>query len=158
MRAILKATEPKQLYVADIRSGRRHHRWYSLVISLQFLSDPTSLADVSLHLGEDVTLSDGFVHSSLKKPSHMSLLKDYMGVLASADNPTPVGQASSFVSLNGSKVQVEFALIRNRLKRRVIEAVARERYGEDAVRIVRLLLDTGKMEEKLVRCWCIFLL
>ena len=80
----------------------------------------------------------------------MSMLKDYMGILSSADNPTPVGQASSFVSLNGSKVQVEFAIIRTRLKRRVIEAVTRERFGEDAVRIVRLLLDTGKMEEKLV--------
>lgn len=80
----------------------------------------------------------------------MSLLKDYMGILASADNPTPTGQISSFVALNGSKIQVEFGIIRSRLKRRIIEAVARERYGEEAVRIIRLLLDTGKMEEKQV--------
>ncbi|KAH8107162.1 hypothetical protein BXZ70DRAFT_916661 [Cristinia sonorae] len=131
LRAALKATETKQLHVADMRS------------------DPTSLADISLHLGEDTTLEDGFVHTS-KKASHMTMLKDYVGILASADNPTPSGQASSFVSFSGSKVQVEFAIIRHRLKRRVIEAVVRERYGEDAVRIVRLLLDTGKMEEKLI--------
>jgi len=131
MRAILKATEAKQLRVTDVRS------------------DPASLGDVSLRLGEEVSLADAFARSS-KKPSHMAMLKDVMGILASADNPTPVGLASCFVSLNGAKVQVEFGIIRNRLQRRLIEAVARERFGEDAVRIIKLLLDTGKMEEKLI--------
>ena len=151
MRATLKATEVKQLHATDVRSGRGSAFCAcAKVTKLCTDIDPTSLADISLRLGEDVSLAEGFVHSSPKKPSHMSLLKDYLGILASADNPTPVGQASSFVSLNGSKVQVEFAIIKTRLRRRVIEAVTRERFGEDAVRIVKLLLDTGKMEEKLV--------
>jgi DNA-directed RNA polymerase III subunit RPC3 len=32
----------------------------------------------------------------------------------------------------------------------VLEAVARERHGDDGVRIVRLLLDIRKMDEKQV--------
>lgn len=80
----------------------------------------------------------------------MTLLKDYFGILASADNPTPAGRASSFVSLSGSKIQVEFELISKRLKGRVLETVARERHGDEAVRIIRLLLETGKMDEKQV--------
>lgn len=38
------------------------------------------------------------------------------------------------------------------MKRRVLEHVTREKHGEDGVRIVRLLLKTGKMDEKQVRC------
>jgi len=112
-------------------------------------SDPASFADVSMQLSEDEELSGGFVPAS-KRPSHMTLLKDYYGILAAADNPTPAGRASSFISLNGSKVQVEFDIIGKRLKRRILEAVVRERHGDDAVRVVRLLLDTGKMDEKQV--------
>lgn len=81
----------------------------------------------------------------------MSLLKDYCGILASADNPTPAGHAQSFITLNGSKVQVEFDIVSRRLKRRILESVARERHGDAAVRIIRLLLQTGKMDEKQVR-------
>ncbi|CAL1704246.1 unnamed protein product [Somion occarium] len=130
IRAILKATEPKQLHLADVRS------------------DPTSLGDVATHLSDEEDLAEGFVLPPSKKPSEMTLLKDYCGILASADNPTPAGQAASFISLNGSKVQVEFDIIGRRLKRRVLEAVARERHGDAAVRIIRLLLQTGKMDEK----------
>ncbi|KAI0080589.1 hypothetical protein K474DRAFT_1769343 [Panus rudis PR-1116 ss-1] len=130
IRAILKATESKQLHLSDARS------------------DPTSLGDVAERLPKDIDLSEGFVLSSSKTPSEMTLLKDYCGILASADNPTPAGQADAFISLNGSKVQVEFEIISKRLKRRVLEAVARERFGDAAVRIIRLLLQTGKMDEK----------
>lgn len=84
----------------------------------------------------------------------MTLIKDYLGMLAAADNPTPAGRASSFVSFLGTssgKVQVDFEIICRRLRRRALEAVARERYGDDAVRIIRLLLDTGKMNGEQVR-------
>ena len=113
--------------------------------------DPVNLGDVATHLSDEEDLADGFVSQSSKKPSEMTLLKDYCGILASADNPTPAGQASSFITLNGSKVQVEFDIISRRLKQRILEAVARERHGDAAVRIIRLLLQTGKMDEKQVR-------
>jgi DNA-directed RNA polymerase III subunit RPC3 len=113
-------------------------------------SDPTSLANIAMQLPEDEDLSQGLALSLSKKPSQMAMLKDYCGILASADNPTPAGKQASFISLNGSKVQVEFEIIANRLRRRILEAVARERYGDDAVRVISLLLSTGKMDEKQV--------
>ena len=77
-------------------------------------------------------------------------------MLSSADNPTPVGRAASFMSFGSSKVQVEFDIISRRLRRRVLEAVTRERHGDDGVRILRLLLDTGKMDEKQVSVYRVF--
>ncbi|EKM55648.1 uncharacterized protein PHACADRAFT_121372 [Phanerochaete carnosa HHB-10118-sp] len=128
MRAALKSTEAKQLKLTDVRS------------------DPTSLANIATHISEDEDLSIGLAIG--KRPSQMAMLKDYCGILAAADNPTPAGKAASFVSLNGSKVQVEFEIIDNRLRRRILEAVTRERYGDDGVRIISLLLSTGKLDEK----------
>lgn len=114
-------------------------------------TDPTTLASIASHISEDEDLAKGLALSSSKKPSQMALLKDYCGIMASADNPTPAGRAASFLSLTGSKVQVEFELVGSRLKRKVLEAVTREKHGDDGVRIVSLLLQTGKMDEKQVR-------
>ncbi|KAI0818906.1 hypothetical protein BC629DRAFT_1465091 [Irpex lacteus] len=131
IRAVLKATEAKQLKLSDVRS------------------DPTSLANISLSLpSSSSTILSAGLHTSQKHPSQMSLLKEYIGILSSADNPTPSGKASSFLSVNGSKVQVEYEVVARRLRRRVLEAVARERYGEEGVRVVGLLLGVGKMDEK----------
>ena len=103
-----------------------------------------------MHLPDDVDLAAGLVLQSSKKPPAMTLMKEYLGILASADNPTAAGRSASFVSLSGSKVQVEFEIVAKRLRRRVLEAVARERHGDEGVRIIRLLLDTGMMDEKQV--------
>lgn len=80
----------------------------------------------------------------------MTLVKEYLGFLSCADNPTLAGKQSSFVSLSGAKVQVEFEIIARRLQRQVLESAVREKHGNEGVRIVRLLLDTGKMDEKQV--------
>ena len=111
--------------------------------------DSSSLANIAMQIPEDEDLSVGLAVS--KKPTQMTMLKDYCGILAAADNPTPAGKAASFVSLNGSKVQVEFEIIASRLRRRILEAVTRERHGDDGVRVISLLLSTGKMDEKQVR-------
>ena len=152
VRATLKATESKQLKLSDVRSGQCSSSISrTRCVLSQAITDPTSLANVAAQLSEDEDLSSGLALSSHKRPSQMSLLKEYCGILASADNPTPAGRAASFISLNGSKVQVEFEIIGSRLRRRVLEAVTREKYGDDGVRIVRLLLQTGKLDEKQVR-------
>ena len=77
-------------------------------------------------------------------------MKSYLSMLAFVDNPTPAGKASSFISLTGSKVYVEFEIVASRLRRRVLEAVTRERHGDDGVRVLRLLFDSGKVDEKQV--------
>ncbi|KAG5651277.1 hypothetical protein H0H81_009220 [Sphagnurus paluster] len=106
-----------------------------------------SVASIILQLSEDDDLSSGLVFSS-KKVSTSACIKDYLGMISSADNPTPAGRVASFVSFSSSKVQVEFEIIGRRLRRRVLESVTRERHGIGGVRILRLLLDTGKMDEK----------
>ncbi len=113
-------------------------------------TDPTSLAGIAAQIPEDEDLASGLALTSSKKPSQMALIKDYCGLLSSADNPTPAGRASSFLSLTGSKVQVEFDIVCTRLRRRTLEAVTREKHGDEGVRVFRLLLQTGKMDEKQV--------
>ncbi|KAJ8589730.1 hypothetical protein M405DRAFT_873883 [Rhizopogon salebrosus TDB-379] len=129
MRAALKSTEAKQKSVSDTRS------------------EPASTAGIAMLISDDENLSTGLA-TSTKKPSNASLVKDYIGLMSAVDNPTPAGTASSFITLTNNKVYVEFGIISSRLRRRVLEAVARERHGDDGVRIVRLLLDVGKMDEK----------
>ncbi|KAF8275219.1 hypothetical protein EI94DRAFT_1768490 [Lactarius quietus] len=129
LKATLKATESKQKTITDVRS------------------DPTTAANISTHLEHDHSLASGLILNT-RKPKNIVLVKAYLSMLAFVDNPTPAGRASSFVSLNGSKVYVEFEIIASRLRRRVLEAVTRERHGDDGVRILRLLLDSGKADEK----------
>ncbi|KAJ7582569.1 RNA polymerase III subunit RPC82-domain-containing protein [Mycena floridula] len=129
IRAILTMTEPGQKDVNEVRS------------------DAVSTSNVALQLADEVNLASGLAYAS-KKVSNTTSVKDYLGMLSSADNPTAAGRAASFVSFASSKVQVEFDIISRRLRRRVLEAVARERHGSEGVRIIRLLLDTGKMEDK----------
>ncbi|THH15597.1 hypothetical protein EW146_g4910 [Bondarzewia mesenterica] len=130
IRAALKSTEGKQKSVTDIRS------------------DATTIANIAAQIPDDYNLASGLVLSSSKKPKTMALIKDYLGMLAFTDNPTPAGRAASFISSGESKHYVEFEIIGRRLRRRVLEAVTRERHGDDGVRILRLLLDTGKVDEK----------
>jgi DNA-directed RNA polymerase III subunit RPC3 len=80
------------------------------------------------------------------------LLKEYINILSSADNPTPSGRSGAFISspstgLSG-KVQVEFQNVYKKLKLAVLNGYVRERWGPLAVRVVRVLLATGKMDEK----------
>ncbi|KAH9048495.1 hypothetical protein EDB84DRAFT_1456318 [Lactarius hengduanensis] len=129
LKATLKATESEQKTITDIRS------------------DPTTAANISMQLEHDHALASGLVLNT-RKPKNIVLVKAYLNTLAFVDNPTPTGRASSFVSLNGSKVYVEFGIIASRLRRRVLEAVTRERHGDEGVRILRLLIDSGKVDEK----------
>jgi len=111
---------------------------------------PTSIANIVLQIPEDSNLANGLAYASKKVPN-ITCVKDYLGMLSSADNPTPEGRASAFVSYSTSKIQVEFDVIARSLRKGVVESVAREKHGLEAVRIVRLLLDKGKMDEKQVR-------
>jgi DNA-directed RNA polymerase III subunit RPC3 len=103
-----------------------------------------------MQMSDVYELGSGLILSS-KKATNASLIKDYLGMLSSADNPTATGRAASFVSFGPSKIQIEFEIVCRRLRRGVLESVTRERHGVAGVRILRLLLETGKMDEKQVR-------
>ncbi|KAI5835641.1 hypothetical protein K523DRAFT_368174 [Schizophyllum commune Tattone D] len=130
MRAVLKATESTQ-------SGLTEER-----------SDAVSIGNIILSIPEDADLASGLAISA-SKVSKSTCTKHYLDLLACADNPTPTGRASAFLSY-GSKIQAEFGLIGRRLRRHVLEASAREKHGANGLRVVRLLLGSGKLDDKQV--------
>ncbi|KAJ3778575.1 RNA polymerase III subunit RPC82 helix-turn-helix domain-containing protein [Lentinula raphanica] len=138
VRAILKITEETQNSVADSRT------------------DPLSVSNIILHLNSDEdeeTLTSGLIQSSSKPMSSGSCIKEYLGILSCADNPTSNGRAGAFLEFStkgggSGKVQVLFDVIARRLRRQIVEGVAREKHGAEGVRVVRLLMDSGKLDEK----------
>ncbi|KAF7322685.1 RNA polymerase III subunit C3 [Mycena chlorophos] len=129
LQTILKATEAKQKDVSEART------------------DPVSVSNITLSLADEENLVAGLILRT-KNPTNSACIKEYIGILSGADNPTPAGRNGVFLSFNSGKVHVEFETICRRLRRRVLESVTRERHGVEGVRILRLLLDTGKMDEK----------
>ncbi|KAJ7286042.1 hypothetical protein C8J57DRAFT_1286564 [Mycena rebaudengoi] len=129
IRATLKVTEPKQKDLSDAKT------------------EPVSVSNIAVTMSDADNLASGLILKT-KNPSNTACIKDYLGILSCADNPTAAGRAAAFLSYTSSKVQIEFELICKRLRRRVLESVTRERHGLESVRILRLLLDTGKMDEK----------
>jgi len=102
-----------------------------------------------LQIPEGTNLADGLAYSSKKVPMS-TYVKDYSGMLSAADNPSSEGRCASFISYSSSKIQVEFEIIARRLRRNIVETIAREKHGPEGARIVRLLLTTGKLDEKQV--------
>ncbi|KAF8201717.1 RNA polymerase III subunit RPC82-domain-containing protein [Pholiota molesta] len=129
MKAALKATESTQLSISEPHSV------------------PTSIANIAMKVPEDANLAAGLVYSS-KKVANITCIKDYLGMLSSADNPTPEGRASSFLSYSTSKVQVEFEIIARRLRQGIVESVTQDKHGAEGLRILRLLAHSGKLDEK----------
>jgi DNA-directed RNA polymerase III subunit RPC3 len=148
MRAVLKASESKQLTLSDSISGQSLPQYRFPDPNSQCTSDPVSVADIATALPSSSThlLSAGLITSS-SKPSTMALIRDYLGLLSSADNPTPAGRAASFLSFSGTKTQVEFGLLAQSLQLRVIDSLTRERHGDAGLRVLRLLRKEGKMSE-----------
>ncbi|KAK7440228.1 RNA polymerase III subunit C82 [Stygiomarasmius scandens] len=142
MRAVLKITEDTQVDVSEAKT------------------EPISISNIAMHLSssedEEKLLSGLIFPSSSKKVSNSTCIKEYLGMLSSADNPTPQGSAAKFLSTTrassgrggSGKIQVDFDIIAKRLRHRVLESVTREKHGVEGLRIVRLLLAEGKMDEK----------
>ncbi|KAG1893555.1 uncharacterized protein F5891DRAFT_1258586 [Suillus fuscotomentosus] len=130
----------------EMAVGERFNQNAALVIGDR-QKNPTSTAAITMLISADDDLLTGLV-SSTKKASRASLVKDNLGLMSAVDNPTPAGKAASFISLADNIVHVEFEIVSKCLRRRVPKAVARERHGDVGVRIVRLLLDIGKMDDK----------
>jgi len=131
MRAALKVTEKSQKHLGET------------------VTEPISVANIAMQL-TDEELSPWLMYESSKKSSNMTCIKDFLAMLSCADNPSPAGRAASFVTFESAKVQVNFEIVTRRLKQRVLENITRERHGSEGVRIVRLLLEKGKMDEKQV--------
>lgn len=133
MRAVLKATEKSQLSLHDAKSD--------IVGSNGILEE----------MSEDDNLASGLATRGSSK-SNASLLKEYISMLSTSDTLSPSSVSSSFLSSGStgmsSKVQVDFIGIYRKLKLAVLEGYVRERWGPLAVRIVKILLAMGMMDER----------
>ncbi|KAG8991695.1 RNA polymerase III subunit C82, partial [Tulasnella sp. 427] len=132
LRAALKVTEDKQQNLLDYRS------------------EPVGSHDISSKLSSTSVLHNGI---RTGKKSYSPTVKEYLAILCNDDNHTPAGLASAFMAPvtgggGSGRVTVEFDRIGRRLKQRVYESNVRERFGDDAVKVIRILLDKGKMDEK----------
>lgn len=107
-------------------------------------SDPISTTTVSSHLPPSLNLTG--ICDTNSSSSHQ--LKEYLNVLCAADNPSETGRKNAFMAWVGGKISVEFELVAKKLRLGVLEGFVRERWGDVGVRIVRVLLDKGKMDEK----------
>ena len=123
--------------------------------------DPVTSHNITSHLRPDASLANGIRSSSKKSSSsHQPSVKEYISLLCNEDNTTPAGAASAFMApMNtggggSGRVTIEFDVIGRRLKMRVFESNVRERFGDDAVKVIRILVDKGKMDEKHVRILC----
>ncbi|KAG8738592.1 RNA polymerase III subunit C82 [Ceratobasidium sp. 414] len=133
LQGIIKSCEPKMTHLDEIRSD--------LV--------PTN--QISQHLPENVRLERGLYLKG--SGSGTSAIRELVSVLACADNPTPWGVAGAFLGTTGGggggggKVAIEFEAITKRLKRGVLEGAVRDRWGDHACRILRVLDEKGKLHE-----------
>ena len=148
LEAAIRATEKTQLMLSDPRTGTRM-RYIPGRDAYSSALDPISVSNVMMQLTDVDDLTEGLAYSS-RKVSPGTCVKDFLGMLSSADNPTPVGKAGAFISFGHSNVQVHFEVISRRLRRQVLESVVREKHGPEGLRILRLLMGTGKMDEKQV--------
>ncbi|KAG8724127.1 RNA polymerase III subunit C82 [Ceratobasidium sp. 395] len=132
LKGIIKSCEPKMTHLDEIRS------------------DPVPTNQISQHLPENARLERGLY---LKGPgSGTSVIREFVSILACTDNPTPWGVAGAFLSMSGGgggggKVAIEFEAITKRLKRGVLEGAVRDRWGDHACRILRVLDEKGKLHE-----------
>jgi DNA-directed RNA polymerase III subunit RPC3 len=130
---------------------------------------------ISQHLPENARLERGLYLKG--SGSGTSVIREFVSILACADNPTPWGVAGAFLSISGKlkdifrrnnphgygltggggggggKVAIEFEAITKRLKRGVLEGAVRDRWGDHACRILRVLDEKGKLHEDHV-CIC----
>lgn len=113
--------------------------------------DPIPATDIVANISDVADLISGIHFASTRVGTTMETVQEYLSLLAASDNPTLPGRAASFISMNSSRIRIEFSTIGRRLRRRVLEAATRERHGDYGLRIVRLLLDSGKLDEKQVR-------
>lgn len=110
-------------------------------------------------LPESLSIQRGFDKKSFgkKTPSRTEFLSEYAAILSCQDDISPNARRLRFLAPVGtaggggrgsSSYTIEYENIASRAKRAVLRAVVDERFGSSATRIMNILLDKGKLEEK----------
>ncbi|KAG8763337.1 RNA polymerase III subunit C82, partial [Serendipita sp. 397] len=162
MRAILIGTEESQLSLSDLRTESINS--HSIMQEIQedrdlsvglagkniSASPMSSLLKEYIHIlsGSDASwaaASNGGGTNAGAGASQGGMAKPFLTYSSSSGGTTTVGGGTGSGS---SKVHVEFGGVYRRLKQAVLDGYIRERWGLLAVRVVRILLSMGKMDEK----------
>lgn len=137
------------------------HSLSSTTTGLNSRSDYVSIQSIIGHLPAEPSLI-GLVNpnkSSKKDKSandQTRVAQELVSVLCVTDNSSFSGRQNAFMTSGGGglpikKVQIEYEIIGKRLRLRVFESFVRERLGGDeAVKVVRILLSMGKLNEEQV--------
>ncbi|KAI9491779.1 RNA polymerase III subunit RPC82-domain-containing protein [Zychaea mexicana] len=82
-----------------------------------------------------------------KKPSLQEVVRAYIMLLKTDQ----AGFIKSKDEMGANQFSVNFAKLRETMKRRVFEGILREKYGVATCRIVRILIEKGKLDESQVQ-------
>lgn len=155
MDAFLKATEEKQSSLSDPHSGMVYNTIFFLkkkspnLKLIPTITEPVALHQVAKHIPSNANLKKGIVVSS-KDLNVSKLINEYCQILSSQDCPGPLGSQNRFLmkSSNNKEYHVAYETVCARIKRSLVDSLVREQFGPEAARIVNIVLDKGKLEEK----------
>ncbi|GAC97632.1 hypothetical protein PHSY_005218 [Pseudozyma hubeiensis SY62] len=129
-------------------------------------SAPISIAALSHKLPSDLSLQKGFDRRSFGKdraslPSRQEFLAEYCAVFSHSEDISGRSKSVRLMapasdgttkSAGGSKIAssftIEFANLAERMRRDLLRNVVEEKFGTAAIRIMNILREKGKLEEK----------
>ncbi|KAF8319501.1 RNA polymerase III subunit RPC82 helix-turn-helix domain-containing protein [Cantharellus anzutake] len=142
MRSILSAAAMSESTCTDVRSEP-----FSVQMVLQSLPASSTLNGIAIKV------------KGTSEQIRAAYAKEYINVLCATDNPTTAGHASAFAaftdganssSMSQRRIQVEYEMIAKLMRKDVYLTFVRQAYGSYAVRIVNILLEKGKTDEKAI--------
>lgn len=98
----------------------------------------------TLNLENDIVL-DPREFGSENHPSKQRLVQEYLDVLKS--------DTSKLLRKDDERYSIAFDRMREQLRRKVLDAVIREKFGSASCRLMKILSEHGKLDDKQVREW-----
>ncbi|SOV08737.1 related to RPC82 - RNA polymerase III subunit C82 [Ustilago sp. UG-2017a] len=129
-------------------------------------SAPISITALSHKLPSDLSLQKGFDRRSFGKdksslPSRQEFLAEYCAIFSNSEDVSGKSKTSRLMApasdsstktAGGSKVAssltIEFSNVAERMRRDLLRNVIEEKFGTAAIRIMNILREKGKLEEK----------
>lgn len=104
------------------------------------------IADSDITTRNDISLPKDPLEPN-KKPSLQEIVRGYIMLL----KIDPCGFVKTKDERGNNQYAVNFAKLRTTMKRKIVEGLVRERYGVATSRILRILIEKGKLDESQVQ-------
>ncbi|TIC04127.1 hypothetical protein E3Q17_00594 [Wallemia mellicola] len=113
------------------------------------ISELVAIHQVAKYIPQENTLKKGIVLSN-KENNVQKLVAEYCQILSSQDFPGPAGASTRFLQKAGSSKEyhVCYETVCARIKRSLVDSLVKEQFGDEAARIINIVLEKGKLEEK----------